>query len=369
MTHVRLRPTFIASTVLSILVLGAVLRADHPSEFTTRDKSEVFIQHVVKFLNLAPEKYQALVLEYEVAAALAEAAPAGDPGAAAILSVTGDFIANALAQLYPEFGEARDLARGGKDDEARGRLRPLSQHLDPYLAANARLLAAEIDFRAAQYDSVIQTCQTLVNNERLRLSEDYKACELIARSFAALEKPVLEFAQYYLLLIDYQELPPELEKRAQSRLQELNDKIGQPLDLVAGWMNQVEKALKKEVTGDETQKQEKEIVTTLDKLIELQEAQERQSCKNCGNCAGGACRGNGRPRGNRSSSPALVSALPPPGEGSVNLLGVSRANADSIWGQLRLRDASRALQSFSGKLPARYERLLEQYYKDLAREQ
>ena len=62
-----------------------------------------------------------------------------------------------------------------------------------------------------------------------------------------------------------------------------------------------------------------------------------------------------------------MSRIPPRGEGITNLAGVSRANADSIWGQLRMRDASRALQAFSGKLPARYEKLLEQYYKDLSR--
>jgi len=46
---------------------------------------------------------------------------------------------------------------------------------------------------------------------------------------------------------------------------------------------------------------------------------------------------------------------------------VSRADAGSIWGQLKDRDAARAMQSFRGRLPARYERLLEQYYKNLSR--
>ncbi|HLU46455.1 MAG TPA: hypothetical protein VK116_00175, partial [Planctomycetota bacterium] len=59
----------------------------------------------------------------------------------------------------------------------------------------------------------------------------------------------------------------------------------------------------------------------------------------------------------------------PGGDGRVNLRGVSRANAESIWGQLRMQDAGRALQAFSGKLPARYEKLLEQYYKDLSRDE
>ncbi len=61
--------------------------------------------------------------------------------------------------------------------------------------------------------------------------------------------------------------------------------------------------------------------------------------------------------------------LPGQGKGITNLRSVSRASRDSIWGQLRLRDATRVLQGFRGKLPARYEKLLEQYYKDLSRSQ
>lgn len=55
-------------------------------------------------------------------------------------------------------------------------------------------------------------------------------------------------------------------------------------------------------------------------------------------------------------------------KGEVLLHGVSRGDPGSIWGQLRERDAAKAMQGFRGKLPARYERLLEQYYKNLSRD-
>ena len=91
-----------AVLALALTPLRSVV-AEHASEFTARDKSEIFIQHVVKFLNLAPEKYQALVLEFEIATALAEV------GASEVQDVAGSFIANALSQLYPDFGAAREL--------------------------------------------------------------------------------------------------------------------------------------------------------------------------------------------------------------------------------------------------------------------
>ncbi len=67
----------------------------------------------------------------------------------------------------------------------------------------------------------------------------------------------------------------------------------------------------------------------------------------------------------RSQSPAQESSLANT-EGQVLLHGVSRADAGSIWGQLKEKDASRVLQSFRGRLPPHYERLLEQYYKNLS---
>ena len=48
---------------------------------------------------------------------------------------------------------------------------------------------------------------------------------------------------------------------------------------------------------------------------------------------------------------------------------MSRGDAATRWGQLKDKDASQAMQSFRGKLPARYERLLEQYYMSLSKEE
>jgi hypothetical protein len=132
-------------------------------------------------------------------------------------------------------------------------------------------------------------------------------------------------------------------------------------------MNQVEKFLKEELTAkDPTQTHEGEVVSALDKLIELQEARERKTCSNCG---GSGCRGgcrSGRAGGSRSQNPAQVSSLPQ-AKGEFLLHGVSQGDRESIWGQLKEKDASRVLQSFRGKLPPHYEKLLEQYYKNLSK--
>lgn len=347
-----------------LLFAGAALplSAQHPSEFNARDKTEIFIQHMVKFMKVEPAAYQAMVLEFEIGAALAELSSVD-------IHRTSNFIHRALEELNPQYRRAHELIEAGKDAEALAALKDLIRHQDPYIAAHARLLRVELDFRAGRHDQVIELCERINLKDRLYLVQGYRACELIALSFEKLQKPLLEFAQYAILLIDYEDLPKELEKRARSRLLALNDRVGNPLHKVAGWMNQVEKLLAREFTSEEpTQAKERQIVTALDKLIELQEARERNTCSGCGGtgCKGG-CK-NGNPNARKSFSPARVSRLPRGGEGDLNLRGVSRANADTRWGDLREKKASRTLQSFSGKLPPRYEKLLEQYFKEVARD-
>lgn len=337
--------------------------AQHASEFTARDKTELFIQHVIKVQRLEPAKYQAMVLEYEIAMALEEISDIG------VEKLGGDFIHSALLEFHDGYRRAEQLLADEEFEKAHVAIRELLALPDPYLQAHARLLRAELDYRQGRYDEAIATCEQIVTRDRPRLIRDHRACELIALCYRAQEKKLLEFAQLAILVIDYQDVPVDVEKRVKTRLGELGGEVGRPLQLVAGWMNQVEKLLREETTGeDPTQDREKTIVTALDKLIELQEAKERNTCPSCGGsgCKGG-CR-NGKPRGSRSENPAQVSAIPQGGDGAVNLRGVSRADRGTIWGQLREKDAARALQGYRGKLPVRFEKLLEQYYRELSRD-
>ena len=354
---------------------AAKLEAQHVSEYTHRDKTEIFIQHLVKILRLDPGRYQTMVLEYEIGTALAEHSPEIAQDLAGL-----DFIRNSLAELYPGFARADSALGAGKFSELEVALGLLEKRgdgkvgsADPwanvYFRAYAGLLGAELDYHRKDYAGVIERCEELNRKYREHLIADTRVCELIALSYGELERPLMEFAQWALLATDYEEISPELKARAQERMAALNQEVGRPLHTVAGWMNKVEKLLSDELTGDEpTQKEERNILVALDKLIELQEAQERKSCKSCGsgNCEG--CK-NGKPKGNKSKTPAKVSALPPEGEGITKLRGVSRGDSATIWGLLEEKDAARALKSFGGKLPPRYEKLLKEYYKALAEEE
>jgi|GEM_PF-869547 len=384
-------------TLLGFVLAAARLQGQNPADLNPRGKVEVFIQHLVKVARIDPAKYRSLVLEYEVGSALRELAHerahAGEAGGAdaheahdeAIDSPIGasqesEFLQSALKDVFPEYAEATRLRDEKKLADASQLARNLAGKSDPYLAANANLLLAECDLALAEaaaqdkpmepavLERVIALCEKLVQKDRLYLVDDHKACEIIAASFERLNKPLHAFIQYALLVTDYKDAPPEVVARARAKIEALGEVegAGKPIGTVANWMNKVDKLLGQEITRrDPTQAREIEIVSALDKLIELQEARERQTCPNCGSSA---CRGQckNRPKGNRSQRPAQVSALVH-AKGEVLLHGVSSADATSIWGQLKERDASQALQGFRGKLPPRYERLLEQYYKTLSK--
>jgi len=361
--------SILAGLSLVVAVAPNPASAQHPSEFKRRDKAELFIQHLVKILRLDPSQYEAMVLEYEIGTALAELS---DEVAKDLAGV--DFIQNSLAELYPQFGRALEAFAANKDSEVEVALRGLDPaslggKTNPYVEAYGELLRAELEFRGGKMDAVVRRCEALSRDHREHLIADDRACELIALAFRSLDRPLLEFAQYALLMTDYEELPAEVKARAEARMAVLQEEQGRPLHTVSSWMRKVESLLSQEVTAeDPTQAQETEIVVALDKLIELQEAIERRACSNCGGNCAGQCQ-NGTPKGNRSKSPAQVSKLPERGEGIVKLGGVSTARRESIWGLLDEKDAARALESFGGKLAPRYETLLRKYYKRLARDE
>ncbi len=289
-------------TIVAVFGLGIGLRAQGPSDLGPKEKTEVFIQHLVKVAKLDPARYKALVLEYEIGTALVEMAKEHDEteaehaqgghedgddccsgptlGASAI---NQNFIQTALREIHPEYAQALKHAEEGRLGEAREIAKSLSLKSDPYLAAHAGLLQAECELALAKaakdadaFLRIIEVCEKISQRDRLYLIEDHRTCELIALCFEAIGKKLEESTQYAILLTDYNDLPKEVSDRAKARLAALEGETGRPLGTVATWMNHVEKLLGEEKTAkDPTQSQEIEIVSALDKLIELQEARER----------------------------------------------------------------------------------------------
>lgn len=129
------------------------------------------------------------------------------------------------------------------------------------------------------------------------------------------------------------------------------------LDEVARLMEDIRRRLNFGHAGKRVRKQEDDVVSKLDKMIEqLEQQQQQQQQQASGGSQGGA----------QSSSPAQDSqALGGKGPGDVDQKSIG---SKSGWGNLPPKEREEALQRISKDLPAHYREAIEEYFRKLARE-
>ena len=267
----------------ALLVVG-VLLAVAPGvfgqgayELTRTNKIELFLQHIAKVVQVAPDVYQSLLLEYELSQSITEF------GIAHPEPLLGEFVDKALKRLHPEFAEAVASYESQAHADAASKLKPLVAKRDPFLTARTHLYLAEIEVVGKRFDKAREIAQGLILRERQYLVPDYRACEIVAECFRAAEQTVLELLQYAILLTDYRDVPLDVEARAKQRIAAIQKESGGPTKVVASWMDEVERLIRALTTAeDPTQTKQGQILVALDKMIELQEARERNACSNCG---------------------------------------------------------------------------------------
>ena len=124
--------------------------------------------------------------------------------------------------------------------------------------------------------------------------------------------------------------------------------------------------------GEPVQDKQRRTVELLSKLIEEAERQERQQglCKNCGGKGCSKCRGSrvatASPLNPRS--PMQDSQLPGGSGGIAELNRPPRVRPGETWGKMRPEQREKIQQSLGKNFPSRYRQLVEQYYKQLAKE-
>lgn len=261
----------------AVVLVATGLGAQSPHELGRQDKIELYLQYLGRVVQVQPEVFSALLLEFELARSLHEM------GTAHPESLIGEFIERSNKKLHPRYARAVELRQEGNLQEARQIFEALAREKELYVVAGAELHQAEIDHASGRHEACLRRATEFVERRRQFVLGDYRACELMALGFRAAKNSLLEFLQLHILLIDYREVPPEVEARAKKRLAELQGEVGKPLGVVSDWMGAVERWIKAyETSADPTQTKQDEIRAGLEKLIELQVAKERNSCSNCG---------------------------------------------------------------------------------------
>jgi len=145
-----------------------------------------------------------------------------------------------------------------------------------------------------------------------------------------------------------------------------------PLGKALGMMDCAAGQLRKGETGEPVQHQQRRVIELLTQLIEQAEQQEQQqsssSCKKCRGKGCRTCKGAQAAFSLNPNSPMKKSMLPG-GVGGVGELERSqRARPGEEWGKMRPEERDKILQSLRKNFPSRYRQLVEQYYKQLAKE-
>lgn len=127
-------------------------------------------------------------------------------------------------------------------------------------------------------------------------------------------------------------------------------------------------------TGEKVQREQRTAIDLLERLIEQAEQQENQ----CSKCKGKGCK-QCNMTGKKSrrmvaaagppNSPAEQSTLPQGSGGPGEQKNPPPVRPGEQWGQMRPEERERILQSVGEHLPSQYRPLIEQYYKQLGKEQ
>ncbi|HSA25757.1 MAG TPA: hypothetical protein P5159_04450 [Phycisphaerae bacterium] len=280
------------------------------------------------------------------------------------------FLTAALAIVSPMFRTALDAIEKEEYAIAEKVLGPLMTDKDGYVALHATAMLARALVEQDRTDEAEPLLAALVGRE----------AELMEKTFLEAE---VDFLAAYCQVSDlrYEEALASLQRfelqhpgaadkyrlPARQMLQELSVRRPEGLGDVSDLMTYASRRLAKGNAGQPVRDKQQRAVELLDKLIqdaEEQEKQQQQQQRAKGGKGGQGGKAEGTP-----VAPAGDSMLPSGEGGKGPLHRRATARPGEQWGQMRPEERQRILQSLRESFPSRYRQLVEQYYRQLAKEE
>lgn len=274
------------------------------------------------------------------------------------------FIPDALAQLEPEFGAALAAFDAGRDADAQRLFAALTDHENPYVAANATYFAARAFAALDRHEEVLAQLADLETRADFYARHTPYAPHLwlmrAASAARALDFPAAT-ATLDGLSAEFDALPETVEVVATQVRLEIERRERGTLEEVASVMDYVADRLDAADGAERVRSRQEEIVAMLDRLIDELEQQEQQS----GGQGGRSQSGQRRP--GASPQAPLEQSKVAPGQGEIGELHeMPEATPGEIWGKLPPAEREKILQSIRERFPSRYRQIVEQYYRSLA---
>ncbi len=277
------------------------------------------------------------------------------------------FIPEALAVLHPRFKIGLDAYEARQYDYCAKIMGALSLNSNRYLSSYAALFQTKALVQEVQ----LEYAAMLLN---FYLRDDFDVSQY------CLDVAEMKFLQGYCLfhtfqieqardalnrfLEDYPESDPALRASARELLQSMSPPPRKDLGQVAHLMAEAGLWLTEGETGIDPQIKQAKALMILEEMIRSAQQQERQQQQQQ--------QGRGQPSAQQAQTPqrpAGESALPQGKATQGQLHSAPRAAPGEVWGSMRPQQRARILQVLQENFPNRYRQLVEQYYKELAREQ
>ncbi|MEZ5327336.1 MAG: hypothetical protein R3F19_19985 [Verrucomicrobiales bacterium] len=276
---------------------------------------------------------------------------------------SAQMVSTALRRLYPDLDTAILEADAGKSIE---KLIALTETGDPFLSAEAHYAIGRRLFADQKHEQALPLFQKVANelaSHSMRAGESTYYLGVCQEQMLLKKDALGTFETMIAFFGD--EVSNRLRDDAVTRIAQLQQDVDGSLGDVANHMGFSERKLALTDTGERTIEVQDHIVAMLDGLIE--QAENGPPCD--GSCAGQGSgnspgQGSGSGMGNSNGEQGNGQAQAPP-TAAKRILGAARSGWDDM------REKARDTEALAGKdadFPARYKKLLKQYFEDLGNE-
>jgi hypothetical protein len=242
----------------------------------------------------------------------------------------------------------------------------LRSSADPYLAAAASFYLSRAYLLDERFEEALPLLSDLQGKWADKTANGGEVLFLRGVAEAALLRQEEATNTLTRFLTEYPDAPERMRVGAFRQLEQLKQFQEGSLSDVHVRMDFSRRKLSLDDTGTETQQQQEKVIEILAKLI--QEAEERE----CNSQGGGSGKGQKQGQAGESQSQGQAQGEGaqggPTGGGSKGTdtdarKRLYRGGPQSPWSRLRDKDRDPVYNAIREKFPARYQQLVEQYYK------
>lgn len=276
-------------------------------------------------------------------------------------------ITESLRVLYPEYKDALNALGEENLGAAIVTLTKLRDSADPFLAADATYYLARAYLLDERFEEALPLLGDLQTKWADKTVQGGEVLFLKGVAEVALLKHQEATATLGQFLREYPDAPERMRVGAMRQLEQLKLFQEGTLSDVQLRMDYSRRKLTLEDTGTDTRQQQDKIIDILSKLIK--ECEEKEC--NCKGGGSGSGQKKSQGKGSEGESQAQGEGQGQQGNSGGGSKGIDsdsvkrlhRGGPQSPWSHLRDKDRDPAFSAIKENFPARYQQLIEQYYK------